>query len=341
MTPRGWGFVRDGSVRFGIVVCAVVSAMTTLAHAQTQLSPPDEPVDAGGLEAGPVTFRGRVEGRANASDDDAWNRNYDVRAILGADFEQGDWLKGQAELQVSAFPELRDAWLRVKLPHRLSVQAGRFRPPFGRLEQISRWDLPVVRRGALSEQAQDELGYGGRRTGAMFKAKGGKSRRRATFELGVFQGDRLSDGSRSEDLVTRVTGDALPWLSVGAGAYVRGAFQSGASDRYLIGVDALATRGAFEFLLEAQGGAEVAGALAMAAWRRDLTSMPGWWVQPALVAEVVRSQADAVFRPLVTPTFNAGRGGFRARVSLELGSAREPLGSARFATLLVLVGSKF
>lgn len=334
--------MRRGSGIAGIVAGLVLCGGILDAHAQAPLSTPVEPEDRpGGLEAGPVTFRGRVEGRANAADDEQWSRNYDVRAILGADFEQGDWLRGQAELQVSAFPELRDAWLRVKLPRRLSLQAGRFRPPFGRLEQTSRWDLPLVRRGAMSEQAQDELGYGGRRTGVMFKAKGGKTRGRATFELGVFQGDRLSDGSRAEDLVARVTGNVLPWLSLGAGSYVRGAFQAGATERFLFGVDALATRGAFEWLGEVQAGAEFTGLLAMVAWRAEAPSMSGWWVQPALVAELVRSEADATFRPLVTPTLNSGRGGFRARVSLELGSAREPVGSARFATLLLLVGSEF
>lgn len=323
-----------GLVFFFVAMTASANGAPPPLGLEESVTPP------GIIDVGPVTVFGRVEARAGASDDKEWSRDYEARAIFGVDFSHGDWLKGQVEMQVSVFPELRDAWLRAKLPGRMSLQVGRFRPPFGRLEQTSKWDLPLVRRGAVSEQAQDELGYGGRRMGLMLKAKAPKGFGRANIALGAFEGDALADGSRAEDLVARATGDIASWLSIGAGTYVRGAFRQDALDRYLVGVDALITLGGFEWVGEVQAGPEFFGATVLAAWRAEFASMPGWWLQPAVSAELVGNGLDAL-RPLLTPTLNAGWNGFRGRVAVELGSGRQAVGSTRIATLLVFLGCEF
>lgn len=293
------------------------------------------------VEAAPVTVFGRVEARVGASDDSDWSRRYDARGIFGVDFRHGDWLKGQVEMEVAALPELRDAWLKAKLPGRLTAKAGKFKTPFGRFEQSSRWDLPLVRRGAVSKQARSELGYGGRRIGLMLAAKAPKRWGRATLAVGVFEGDALSTGARAEDLVARTTANLASWLSVGAGAYLRGAFRSGASERFLASGDAWLVFGGFEWATEVQAGPEFAGATTLVAWRLESKALPGWWLQPAFAAELVRGAPDTPARPLLTPALNAGWNAFRARLAVEFGSARAPVGSARSATGLAFVGCEF
>lgn len=291
------------------------------------------------LDTPALVVRGRVEARAGAADDELWARDYDARAILGADFHEGEWLEGQAELGLSALPSVRDVWLRAAVNEDLSLKVGRFRPPFGRLEQRSRWDMPVVRRGAVSNVAQDDLGYGGRRNGVEFKAARKSLPLKPAFSLGIFQGDTLSDGSSAEDLVSRVVVRPMKKLSLGAGVYARGAFREGAGDRWLLGFDAGWTKGALELVGELQAGPEFTGALALAAWRVDAAN--GWWVQPALSAEVLRVDTAPGWTPYVVPSVALGTGRLRGVAQVELGAGRDPVGATRQVGLNVIVGAEF
>lgn len=284
---------------------------------------------------------GRVEARADAADDSGWERGYQVRAILGADFRPTSWLRGQVELGVSQFPELRDAWLRADLPGRLEVQVGRFRSPFGRFEQTSRWDLPLVRRGALSEQSRDNLGYGGRRNGIELATRGRKRfPLRLKVTAGVFQGDTLPGGAGAEDAVLRAEIEPLEGLSIGAGGYVRGVLEEGASERWLAGLDAAWQHGSWHVIGEAQAGPQLVGGAALVAYRWTLGDVDPWWLEPAFMAELVQVLDEAP-APLFTSVVGVGRGPFRARAALELGTGRQQSGSSRWAAVQMLVGAEF
>lgn len=319
----------------------VVVLTASLAEAQEPARvdvPPPATTDA----APPVSalvVGGRVELRASSADDDAWSRQYAPRAILGVKF-QHERIQGEAELGIATLPELRDAFVRAKVGRGVALQVGKFRPPFGRFEQTSRWDLPVVRRGALSAHGGD-LGFTGRRSGLELRVRAKELPGRPQVQLGVFQGDPLSDGSRAEDIAGRAVFRVRQNVSVGVGGYARGVVKDGVSDRFLVAADVGVVRGLWDFAGEVQAGPQLQGAIISGGRRIDIDLAHRTWVQPALTGELVKAPGSTEFVPFIVPALAAGTGAMRGVVALELGAGREAPGSTRKVAFSAVVGAAF
>jgi hypothetical protein len=82
--------------------------------------------------------------------------------------------------------KIRDAFLQLEANDHLAVRVGRFKLPGPTVERDSRWNLPVIDRGFLSDVYDDGLALAGRRVGAMVVGRL-RTAQKPKLEIGAFQ----------------------------------------------------------------------------------------------------------------------------------------------------------
>ncbi|MDX2093847.1 MAG: porin [Kofleriaceae bacterium] len=98
--------------------------------------------------------------------------------------------------------KLRDGYLQLRVTDQVSVRAGRFRMPASIIETTSRWTLPTVDRGFLSDVFDDGLEVAGRRVGTMAIWKG-THRLAPTLQIGAFQSRDITGDAQEGTLAQR------------------------------------------------------------------------------------------------------------------------------------------
>jgi hypothetical protein len=151
-----------------------------------------------------------------------WDPDALLRAAVSADFDQ---LFGVSNATKPKKSMLRDAYLHLKPLRALRVKVGQFKRPFSRLELRSRRRLEVVRRGYGNAWIVEELGFGDRDLGIQLDGRFGKRKRGISYALGVFNGPGRNaaevDLNGTKDLVFRLEGNPVKWLSLGANVSVK------------------------------------------------------------------------------------------------------------------------
>lgn len=146
-----------------------------------------------------------------------WDPARLLRAAVSADFDQ---LFGASNATKAKKSMLRDAYLHVKPFKVLRVKVGQFKRPFSRLELRSRRRLESVRRGYGNAWIVEELGFGDRDLGLQLDGRLGKRKRGISYALGVFNGPGRNakelDVNGTKDVVFRLEGNPVKWLSLGA-----------------------------------------------------------------------------------------------------------------------------
>jgi len=189
-----------------------------------------------------MDIRGRVFVR-NTIDSNGWTSVLGLdSARLGAryrDRKRGLQIEVEAELG-GGRGELRDGYIRFEATDSVRVKAGRFKRPISAVALSSKWDLPVLERGIVSDlelitpnsEEPDRLPMGGRATGIAVELRELDLPFDPRFTVGVFRSDvheqlaeaslpmnrvplSLSDGFH-EDVFARVELEPLAGLEVGA-----------------------------------------------------------------------------------------------------------------------------
>lgn len=233
----------------------------------------------------PVTIKGRVFFR-NTITYDGWVNDLGLdSARLGAvyrDRATGMRIEVEAELSGSNV-KVRDAHVRMDANQHVRIQAGRFKRPISVISLTSRWDLPVLDRGYLSDlelpslgtREPDQLPLGGRALGVSTRLRDKDLPGQPELSIGVFRslvhaqvagassGDRTPlgwSGQFPEDVFSRLEIEPMPGLKVGASlAWVgqldtagnRSTFRHG----FVSGLDAVVEMGPFRGWIEAFMGA--------------------------------------------------------------------------------------
>jgi len=141
-----------------------------------------------------------------------WRQFKLIRTKVQADLDQ---LFGQGD----AKSLLRDAWVQVAPLKWLKIRLGQLKRPFSRLERRSRGRLETVGRGLSNELIVEDLGFGDRDLGFQLGGRIGKRSRGMEYAVGVFNGPGKNaeefDLDGSKDIVVRVEGTPVKWLSMG------------------------------------------------------------------------------------------------------------------------------
>ncbi len=128
----------------------------------------------------------RVRGRGPLDGDISWGFSLQ-RARLEATFRWDDWLVAKVEPELAGDDaDLASVYLQVRPISILDIRLGQSKTPFGALESVGRWDLPVLNRGLSSANIRDRLGFGGRRLGGRIRVRLKKVTTKPTFELGAY-----------------------------------------------------------------------------------------------------------------------------------------------------------
>jgi hypothetical protein len=140
--------------------------------------------------AGNVYTRGRF--RKNEDSDATWNLELN-RARLGFEMFYAELLRLKISTEFSSGFELKDAYLDLTPFDELGLRVGQQKVPFGQLEWHSRWELPLVSRGLVSQQIFRRLGFADRRVGARVEGTAKSLPLKPRLELGVFQNGDVGD----------------------------------------------------------------------------------------------------------------------------------------------------
>ncbi len=89
-------------------------------------------------------------------------------ARVGIEYEFGDWLETEVEVDFKNKAKLRDAYLRAKAKQ-FALKIGHFKSSSSALLMESRWSSPAANRGFVGEILKDEFLQGGRQTGAQLE----------------------------------------------------------------------------------------------------------------------------------------------------------------------------
>jgi len=155
-----------------------------------------------------------------------WEVGRMVDGKVSADLEQ---LFTQKKLEKGA-ALLRDAYVRVRPLKYVGIRLGQFKRPFSGLELRSRAKLETVGRGIGNGLLVEDLGFGDRDIGIMLEGKVGGKKRNLKYRVGAFNGGGADGGGAnakeadldgSKDLVFRVEGNPIKWLTVGANASMK------------------------------------------------------------------------------------------------------------------------
>jgi hypothetical protein len=149
-------------------------------------------------------------------------------ARLSLKFKQGKFL--DAKLQ-GDFDELfgkgdakammRDAWVRLKPTKWFSFKIGQHKRPFSRIQNRSMGTFETVWRGPTDAWMAKKLKYGDRDLGASLGFEvDGKKGTGLGIAVGAFNGNGKnapeSDANGAKDIVARIEGEPIRWLSIGA-----------------------------------------------------------------------------------------------------------------------------
>jgi hypothetical protein len=104
--------------------------------------------------------------------------------------------------------KLRDGYLQLRVTDQVSIRAGRFRMPASIIETTSRWTLPTVDRGFLSDVFDDGLEVAGRRVGTMAIWKGAHPLA-PKLEIGAFQSRDIAGDAQEGTLAQRFGLDGI------------------------------------------------------------------------------------------------------------------------------------
>jgi hypothetical protein len=166
---------------------------------------------------------------------DAWTSREDGRAAsdVGVDnarlelrFRPARWLRGVVEYDQAPGRHLKDAFLALRRG-RVELRAGQFKPPVSPIQMESRWDVPAVDRGLLSEVLIDTFGVAGRRPGVQvtWDQRGGPwLAQGGVFRASSVRGDRIGDGA-----FDNLAGDWSAVKATGRVAWRKRRLQAGAS----------------------------------------------------------------------------------------------------------------
>ena len=217
-------------------------SMFVLAGALSSTAAAEEPAPAPAPEAPPAT----ADAAATAKRD--WSLEYGARLFVRdtlTRIEIGDepvWRHDRAVDQARVFAdydrkklrialevelaggdaELKDTFIRIKPVNVLRIQAGRFKVPMSILWLESKWSLPAVERGVLSELEQDNRGlpFGGIRGEGVSLELRPEVMLEPRFTAAVFH-NPLATGSTpldpsedvTQDLYARFELQPGPWLT--------------------------------------------------------------------------------------------------------------------------------
>jgi hypothetical protein len=97
----------------------------------------------------------------------AWSKRLSLqRARLEIEIELGKLVRGVLEPDFAGQDaDLADAFIDLRPIRELRLRVGQAKTPFGILETTSRFRLPSISRGLVSEVVSDRLGFGGREIG--------------------------------------------------------------------------------------------------------------------------------------------------------------------------------
>jgi hypothetical protein len=196
---------------------------------------PNETYDFGGR----LFVRDTVTHLDSTTFPDTWNNTLEVDSAR-VNFNFRDERRGiriQIEAEFADRADLKDAYFRLDLSESMRVKTGRFKRPMSAVALESKWDLPVLERGVISDleipnvdAGSDALSVGGRSEGVQLEYSGKEMPLEPRFYLGVFRGDvhdqstqlvDLSDDGFPEDVYARVELEPSSGIRVGlSGAWV-------------------------------------------------------------------------------------------------------------------------
>lgn len=140
------------------------------------------------------------------------------RARLSLSLRYGELLKLKISPDLDEAPYLADAYLEVRPLDELRFRVGQQKVPFGQLEWRSRWDIPTVNRGIVTNQLSRRLGFSDRRVGALGEVRVKAWPLKPSLELGAFDNGDVND---RYDVAARLTVKPLKGADVAIAYYRR------------------------------------------------------------------------------------------------------------------------
>lgn len=199
---------------FSLALGASLGARPEVALAFPLVSTSSDAPGALRAEAGLQLFA-RVA--AEKSPDSDWTNRYSLqRARLQLSAEVGDFVQVVLEPDFAGVDaDLADAYLRVRPIKALDFTVGQHKTPFGVFESISRWRLPSLTRGMISEIVFNRLAFGDRKLGAMARLRLKSLPLKPSLEAGAYGDFSTATGADGAGRLTaRLLKDAEVALSV-------------------------------------------------------------------------------------------------------------------------------
>lgn len=216
-------------------VAADDSKKANKAKADKDKDDDDERYDFGGR----LFVRDTVTHLDSTTFPDTWNNSLAVDSAR-VNFNYRDKRRGiriQIEAEFADRADLKDAYFRLDVSDSLRVKTGRFKRPMSAVALESKWDLPVLERGVISDleipnvdAGSDALPVGGRSEGVQLEYTGRDVPLEPRVYVGVFRGDvhdqstslvDLTDDGFPEDVYARVELELTKDIRLGlSGAWV-------------------------------------------------------------------------------------------------------------------------
>lgn len=190
------------------------------------------------FEAGAQVFaRGLFTAADNASFDPKWGL---TRARLSLDVHLDPYLRVLIEPDFGgAEADLADVFLEVQPSDAFEVRVGQAKVPFGVLETLGRFHLPVLRRGMINDVISDRIGAGGRRFGLFGRLKLSDVPLKPSLEISVHP---ASLDPEDVDGAVRAAVRPIKGLTVHAAGYTRAGAALGGDNAWFGALSALFDR---------------------------------------------------------------------------------------------------
>jgi hypothetical protein len=189
-----------------ILLIAAVAVITAPELAQSDEAPP--------RAAKPKIELGlRLHARYEWQEEPAKHELDLVRSRLLLEMMPTPWLSGQLDVELSAAPAVRDAFVDVAATPVAHLVVGQFKKPFSRIELTAAGKLPLTTRGLVNERLIEDFAYGGRDVGLMVHGEAGP----AWYAVGTFNGTQgAPEVDTAKDFAARVELDLGKAADVGA-----------------------------------------------------------------------------------------------------------------------------